>query len=423
MKISAIPPVPMKSYQSWASHVDWTLLALIATLISFGLVAVASSSVSYAENLYGDSWFFVKRYLLFLSMGTFVALTVASIPVRMWERYGSMLLIVALALLLVVLIPGIGKRVNGSQRWLQLGVMTLQASEVAKFCMIVFFASFLARRREEIIANWQGLVKPLMVLAVVVLLLLLEPDFGSSVVLAGTVMAMLFMAGVHLAKFAVLLVFGLGALSLMAILSPYRMQRLITFLDPWKDQFDSGYQLTQSLIAFGRGEWFGLGLGNSVQKLFYLPEAHTDFIVAIIAEETGLIGVTVLLAVFAVLVARIFAISQTALRQNALFSGLAAFAVAVMFAGQAFINVGVASGLLPTKGLTMPFISYGGSSLLACCALMGLIMRLDWELKIAGVEATNRAKEKKVVKRKARAIKPSKQSDVAIPSDLSEVAA
>ncbi|MEL7400402.1 MAG: FtsW/RodA/SpoVE family cell cycle protein, partial [Pseudomonadota bacterium] len=171
------------------------------------------------------------------------------------------------------------------------------------------------------------------------------------------------------------------------------------------------------------GEWFGLGLGNSVQKLFYLPEAHTDFIVAIIAEETGLIGVTVLLAVFAVLVARIFAISQTALRQNALFSGLAAFAVAVMFAGQAFINVGVASGLLPTKGLTMPFISYGGSSLLACCALMGLVMRLDWELKIAGVEATNRAKEKKVVKRKARAIKPSKQSDVAIPSDLSEVAA
>ena len=283
MKISAIPPTPMKGYQTWASHVDWTLLTLIATLISFGVVAVASSSVSYAENLYGDSWFFVKRYLLFLCMGIFVALTVASIPVRIWERYGSLLLIVAVALLLVVLIPGIGKRVNGSQRWLQLGVMTLQASEVAKFCMIVFFASFLSRRREEVIANWQGLVKPLVVLAVVVLLLLLEPDFGSSVVLAGTIMAMLFMAGVHLTKFAVLLVCGLGALSLMAVLSTYRMQRLITFLDPWKDQFDSGYQLTQSLIAFGRGEWFGLGLGNSVQKLFYLPEAHTDFIVAIIA--------------------------------------------------------------------------------------------------------------------------------------------
>jgi cell division protein FtsW len=381
VKISAIPPVPRLGQQAWFEHIDWTLITLVLALMSIGLVAVTSASVSHAGTIYGDTWFFTKRYVLYLTIGLMAGLVVAAIPASFWERYGGLLLIATLGLLLLVLIPGIGKEVNGSRRWLRLGVMNLQASEVAKFCMIVFFASLLARRQQEIIAGWKGLIKPLMVLSVVILLLLLEPDFGTSVVLAGTVMAMLFMAGVKLVNFIALMALAFAGLALMAVVSPYRMQRLITFLDPWADQFNSGYQLTQSLIAFGRGEWFGLGLGNSVQKLFYLPEAHTDFIVAIIAEETGLVGVLCLLLIFAALVGRILSIARSGFASGRLFAGLVAFAVAVMFAGQAFINVGVASGLLPTKGLTMPFISYGGSSLLVSCSLMALVLRLDWELK------------------------------------------
>ncbi|GAA5317774.1 MAG: putative lipid II flippase FtsW [Candidatus Pelagadaptatus aseana] len=409
MKISAIPPVPMMGQQAWFEAIDWTLVTLVLALMSIGLVAVTSASVSHAGTVYGDTWFFTKRYLLYLSMGLLAGLVVAAIPVSFWERYGGLLLIVTLGLLLLVLIPGLGKEVNGSRRWLRLGVMNLQASEVAKFCMIVFFASLLSRRQQEITASWKGLVKPLMVLSVVILLLLLEPDFGSSVVLAGTVMAMLFMAGVKLVKFVTLVLLALAGLALMAVLSPYRMQRLITFLDPWADQFNSGYQLTQSLIAFGRGEWFGLGLGNSVQKLFYLPEAHTDFIVAIIAEETGLIGVLCLLLIFAALVGRVLGIARNAFASDRLFSGLVAFAVVVMFAGQAFINVGVASGLLPTKGLTMPFISYGGSSLLVSCTLMALVLRLDWEMKQA--PASPRGRSVKNAKAKQPAVAQAETND------------
>ena len=366
-------------------RIDWTLLSLWLVLMSVGLVMVASASVAFAATNYGDAWYFAKRHGVYMVMGVTVAMVVVSIPMSVWQRYAGYFLLFTLLLLVIVLIPGVGKKVNGSQRWLSLGIISVQVSEIAKFCAVVFFASFFARRYHELHFGWQGFLKPLLVVGLFVVLLLLEPDFGSSVVLSATVFAMMFIAGVRMWHFLLLIGLGVASLGAVAVLSPYRMQRLITFLDPWADQFNTGYQLTQSLIGFGRGEWFGLGLGNSLQKLFFLPEAHTDFIFAIIAEEFGLLGATVIIGLFVTLVLRIFAIAKNNLAVGKAFAAFAAFGVAILFSFQVFINVGVASGLLPTKGLTLPFISYGGSSLLVSCVLLAFVMRIEWEVR--GVSA------------------------------------
>lgn len=363
-----------------SQRIDWPLLCLWFALMSVGLIMVASASVSFAALTYNDAWYFAKRHALYIFLGMGLASVVALVPMSFWQRYSGHLLLLTFFLLVIVLIPGIGKRVNGSQRWLNFGIMSVQVSEIAKFCAVVFFASFFARRYQELHFGWQGFLKPLLVVGVFVGLLLLEPDFGSSVVLSATVFAMMFIAGVRMLHFLLLIVIGVGGLASVAVLSPYRMQRLITFLDPWADQFNSGYQLTQSLIGFGRGEWMGLGLGNSLQKLFFLPEAHTDFIFAIIAEEFGLIGAIVLLGLFAALILRIFNVAKQNLAAGKMFAALATFGIAILFSFQVFINMGVSSGLLPTKGLTLPFISYGGSSLLICCVLMAFVMRVQWEL-------------------------------------------
>lgn len=365
----------------FSAGIDWSLLTIWLALMSIGLIMVASASVAFAAATYLDAWYFAKRHAVYMIMGIFLALFVMCIPMSVWQRYSGYFLIFTLVLLVVVLIPGIGKKVNGSQRWLSLGIISIQVSEIAKFCAVVFFASFFARRYQELHFGWQGFLKPLLIVALFAMLLLLEPDFGSSVVLCGTVFAMMFIAGVRLWHFLLLIGVGISALGTVAIFSPYRMQRLITFLDPWSDQFNTGYQLTQSLIGFGRGQWLGLGLGNSLQKLFFLPEAHTDFIFAIIAEEFGLIGAVALLALFAVLILRIFALARHNLALGRIFPALATFGIAILFSFQVFINAGVASGLLPTKGLTLPFISYGGSSLLINCALMAFVMRAQWELR------------------------------------------
>ncbi|ACE84440.1 putative lipid II flippase FtsW [Cellvibrio japonicus] len=379
MSLSAIPnhQLPL------SLRIDWTLLCLWLALMSIGLVMVASASVSFAAVTYDDAWFFAKRHVVYMVMGMVLALFVVCIPTSVWQAYAGPFLLITLFLLVVVLIPGIGKRVNGSQRWLSLGIISVQVSEIAKFCAVVFFASFFARRYQELHFGWQGFLKPLLVVGVFVGLLLLEPDFGSSVVLSATVFAMMFIAGVRIWHFLLLIMIGVAGLGAVAILSPYRMQRLITFLDPWADQFNTGYQLTQSLIGFGRGEWVGLGLGNSLQKLFFLPEAHTDFIFAIIAEEFGLLGAVVIVGLFVALIVRILQIARNNLSAGRMFPALAAFGVGILFSFQVFINVGVSSGLLPTKGLTLPFISYGGSSLLICCVLMAFIMRIQWESSIA----------------------------------------
>ncbi|WP_323815337.1 putative lipid II flippase FtsW [Cellvibrio sp. NN19] len=363
-----------------SQRIDWLLLCLWFALMSVGLIMVASASVSFAALTYNDAWYFAKRHAVYMLLGMVLAVVVAGVPMSVWQRYSGHFLLLTFFLLVIVLIPGIGKKVNGSQRWFSLGVISIQVSEIAKFCAVVFFASFFARRYQELHFGWQGFLKPLMVVGVFVGLLLLEPDFGSSVVLSATVFAMMFIAGVRMLHFLLLIVIGVGGLAAVAILSPYRMQRLITFLDPWADQFNTGYQLTQSLIGFGRGEWMGLGLGNSLQKLFFLPEAHTDFIFAIIAEEFGLIGAIVLLGLFAALILRIFNVAKQNLAAGKMFAALATFGIAILFSFQVFINMGVSSGLLPTKGLTLPFISYGGSSLLMCCVLMAFVMRVQWEL-------------------------------------------
>jgi cell division protein FtsW len=361
-------------------RIDWTLFCLWFALMSIGLIMVSSASVSFAAAVYQDAWFFGKRHLVYVAIGLLLAMFVVCIPMSVWQKYSGHLLLISLFLLVIVLIPGIGKKVNGSQRWLNFGLINVQVSEIAKFCAVVFFASFFARRYQELHFGWQGFLKPLMVIGVFAGLLILEPDFGATVVLSATIFAMMFIAGVKLMHFLMLIGGGVACLSLAVWLEPYRMQRLITFLDPWADQFDSGYQLTQSLIGFGRGEWFGLGLGNSLQKLFFLPEAHTDFIFAIIAEEFGLIGALIVIGLFAALIWRIVVIAKENLAAGKMFSALACFGIGTLFALQVFINIGVASGLLPTKGLTLPFISYGGSSLLICCVLMAFVMRVQWEL-------------------------------------------
>ncbi len=360
---------------------DWGLVILPLVLMSIGLVMVASASMDFAAQTYGDPWFFAKRHGVFMVLALAIGVLVFSMPTEWWNRYAVVILLAGIALLVAVLIPGVGKAVNGAQRWISIAGFTVQASEVAKFTFIVFFASFLSRRSEEFKTEWGAFFKLLGIWAVFIALLLLEPDFGSGVVLCLIAGAMMFVAGVPVIRFVLLALVGVVGLGLLAVLEPYRWQRLITFLDPWEKQFSSGYQLVQSLIAFGRGEWFGMGLGNSLQKLFFLPEAHTDFIFAIIAEEFGFVGAMTVLGIFALLVARILKLAMAARQAKRLFIVYAATGVAVMMAGQAFINMGVASGLLPTKGLTLPFISVGGSSLIVCCALMALIQRMDWELK------------------------------------------
>ncbi|WP_445362311.1 putative lipid II flippase FtsW [Microbulbifer sp. ANSA003] len=359
---------------------DGLLLLSVLVLASIGVVMVASASIAFATDIYGDPWYFLRRHLAFLMVGGLAGFVVSQIPLSIWSRLSWPLLLFACLLLIAVLVPGIGREVNGSRRWLVFAGITVQPAEVAKFCLLVFFASFLTRRNKQL-RHWTSFMVPVVILATVALLLLLQPDFGSVVVISGTVLAMVFLAGARLPHTFLLVAAAASGLALMALMSPYRLQRLLTFLDPWGDQFASGYQLTQSLIAFGRGEWFGVGLGNSVQKLFYLPEAHTDFIFAILAEEWGMLGGVVLVGFFVVLTYSLLRLVKEALVQEKFFAALLAFGMAVLLAGQAFVNMGVASGLLPTKGLTLPFVSSGGSSLFVCCALLGLAMRIRAELK------------------------------------------
>ena len=364
--------------------IDYPLLLAVLLLASLGLLMVASASMTYAGHNYGDEFFFVKRHLIYLLMGSLVALVVLRVPMATLYSLRGPLVIGACVLLVLVLIPGIGREVNGARRWIGLGLVNLQVAEVAKVVSILFIAGYLHRHQFEIREVWHSFLKPMAVILFMVLLLLMQPDFGSSVVILATVMGLFFLGGVRLWIFGGTLLLGAGSLALLAIMSPYRMARLVTFMDPWSDQFDSGYQLVQSLIAFGRGEWFGVGLGNSVQKLFYLPEAHTDFVFAVFAEEMGLFGVVFVVAVFVFLVYRILTIAQLAVQRENWFCAYLAFGVAIMVAGQAFINIGVTSGLLPTKGLTLPFISYGGSSLIISLAMIAMVLRVGKEMRNEG---------------------------------------
>lgn len=383
----AVNILPLPRFSHYLRGLDQPLLLTTLAIASIGLVMICSASISFADHSYGDNFYYLKRHLVFLAAGLVVATVFLAVPSRIWCRYGVPLLFLMLIMLVAVLIPGIGRKVNGSQRWIPLGPINLQVSELAKFVVILFMAGYLERHQRQLRMQWQGFMKPLAVLVLIVILLLLEPDFGSAVVMSGTVLGMLFIAGVRLWQFSGLLVLGISAMVGVALMSPYRLQRLVTFLDPWADQYNTGYQLTQSLIAFGRGEWLGVGLGNSVQKLFYLPEAHTDFVFAIYAEEFGLVGVAVIIGLYVFLVSRVLHVARKALRYQDWFAAYSCFGVAILVAGQTFINIGVTSGLLPTKGLTLPFISYGGSSLLVCCAMIALVLRVNREMDNAPVVA------------------------------------
>ena len=361
--------------------VDNSLLMATCVLASFGLVMVSSSSIDFAAlpTTYNDPWFFVKKQAVFLLLGIMAGAVICTVPTRVWHQFSGYFLVLSFALLVLVLVPGVGKVVNGSRRWLSFGPVGVQASELVKFCLLIFYASYLARRANMVTKRWVSFAIMVGVIMATAFLLLLEPDFGSCVIISFTLGVMMFVAGVPVIRFLLLALLGLFSASLIVLLSEYRKERLMAFTDPFADPYDGGYQLVQSLIAFGRGEWFGLGLGNSIQKLFFLPDAHTDFIFAIIAEETGLVGVALFIGLFTFFISRIIHIAYSALKNCDLFGAYLALGVAAMMAMQGFVNMGVASGLLPTKGLTLPFVSYGGSSIVVSCMLIALVLRVQKE--------------------------------------------
>ena len=359
---------------------DTVLLGTVAALIMIGVVMVASASVGVAERLGQGSSYFLIRHLVFLTMGLVLAAVVARVELRYIERQGQRLLLLAMLLLVLVLLPGIGREVNGAQRWLNLGVFGFQVVEAVKLLLIVWLASYLVRHREQVQNQWWGLFKPIGIAGVMVMLLLFQPDFGSALLICAIVGGMVFLGGVRIRNLVLPVVVIVPMMVLLAMSEPYRVRRLTSFLDPWSDPFDKGFQLTQALIAIGRGEWFGVGLGSSIQKLSFLPEAHTDFIFAVIAEETGFFGVLVIVGLFALLVGRAFWLGLAAMDVKRVFAGYCAFGVALALGLQAFVSIGVNLGLLPTKGLTLPLISSGGSSVLMTCAAIGLLLRISYEV-------------------------------------------
>lgn len=378
-------------------RLDYGLLIVALALLLLGLVMVTSASVTMADRHWQQPFYYALRQAVYMGLGLGLAALVLQIKLSVWERGSFVWLALALALLVLVLIPGVGREVNGSVRWLALGPLRLQVSEPAKLLLLMYLAGYLVRRGEEVRNQVTGFLKPMGVLVVAAVLLLAEPDFGATVVLMTTVLAMTFLAGVRLWQFAILMGLAGLAFTLLAVSSPYRMARLTAFLNPWADPFDSGFQLTQSLIAIGRGDLFGVGLGAGIQKLFYLPEAHTDFVFAVLAEELGLLGVLTVIGLYAFLVWRAFAIAAVARHGQQPFAAYLAYGIGIWFGLQSFINIGVNMGLLPTKGLTLPLLSYGGSSLLVMCAAVALLLRIDYEtrctvhhLKATGTEPARR---------------------------------
>lgn len=359
--------------------IDFPLLAGCLALLGLGLVMIASASSEVAAAQSGNPLYHMIRHLVYLALGTGAALVTLLVPMALWQRYSGTLLLVAVVLLILVLLPGIGREVNGAKRWIGFGIFNLQPSELAKLFSVMFIAAYLVRRQEEVREKLTGFIKPMLVLGPIAALLLAEPDFGATVVLVGAAIAMLFLGGVNLLRFIPLAagVLGLGVLVMTS--QAYRLQRLTNFVDPWADQYGAGYQLSQALIAFGRGEWFGVGLGNSVQKQFYLPEAHTDFVFAVLAEELGMVGALITVGLFVFVSVRALYIGLWAEKAKQFFSAYVAYGLAFLWIGQVLINIGVNIGLLPTKGLTLPFLSYGGSSLVICCISLALLLRIEWE--------------------------------------------
>lgn len=361
--------------------IDPLIFGITVFLLLYGLVMVGSASLEIGVKTYGNPFFLLTRHSIYLLVSGAAALIAISVPIQSWQKYDAALLGVSFVLLMGVLVPGIGKEVNGATRWVALGPFSLQGSEFVKLFVMIYMAGYLVRRKEEIETSLSGFAKPLVVLTLIVLLLLGQPDFGAAIVIISAAIGMIFLAGVPYRFFLPLVALCASSVALIATLQPYRLARLTAFADPWEHQFDSGYQLTQALIAFGRGEWVGLGLGNSIQKLFFLPEAHTDFLFSIVAEELGIIGAGLVILLFAGMVVRGLAIGNAARRKELAFHAYLAYGLSLIIGIQASVNLGVNLGILPTKGLTLPFMSYGGNSLIVSCMMVAVILRIDYETR------------------------------------------
>ncbi len=368
-------PMPMISRHGNA--VDWVLLLAVLALVGLGIVMVGSASMHLAVG--GNAFHYLIKHLIALALGLSAALVALQVPSHWWEKGSTGLYFLGLLLLAVVFIPGLGKTVNGATRWVVLGPVTLQTSEFMKLFMIFYMSGYLVRRQVEVAHSLWGVLKPVLLLSVAVVILMSQPDFGTTVVLLATAFGLLFLGGAPLWQFGALLLLAVAGGTLLVITSPYRLERVTSFLNPWADTQNSGYQLSQALIAFGRGEWTGVGLGNGILKQFHLPEAHTDFIMAVIGEEFGLVGTLTVIALFAILVWRAFSIGAAAEARKRRFAAYVAYGIGLWLGLQAFINVGVNVGLLPTKGLTLPFISYGSNSMIIACLAIGVLLRIHWE--------------------------------------------
>lgn len=368
---------------------DRTLLWLTFGLAAVGFIMVASASMPIGQRLADDPFLFAKRDALYLALAFGLAMVTLRVPMAVWQRYSNALLLVSVAMLLIVLV--VGSSVNGASRWIAFGPLRIQPAEISKLALFCYLSSYLVRKVEEVRSNFWGFCKPMGVMVVLAVLLLAQPDLGTVVVLFVTTLGLLFLAGAKMWQFLAIIGSGILAVGLLIIAEPYRMRRVTSFWNPWADPFGSGYQLTQSLMAFGRGEFWGQGLGNSVQKLEYLPEAHTDFIFSILGEELGYFGVVLALLMVFFVAFRAMSIGRRALEADQRFSGFLACAIGIWFSFQALVNVGAAAGMLPTKGLTLPLISYGGSSLLIMSTALVLLLRIDYETRLEKAQAVVRS--------------------------------
>lgn len=367
--------------EKFSADFDFSLIWSTLLLLSLGLVMVYSASVAIAESEYGESgsYYYLVRHSIYLLVGLSIGFFAFQFPMRAWRAYCPYLLLVGIALLVLVLMPGIGREINGSQRWISLGIVNFQPSELMKLLMVIYVADYVVRKMAYL-DHWRKGVLPIMVMiSLIGFLLLREPDYGAFVVVTGIAVAIMFMGGMNLKLFVGVTGLLVACLSLLIVTVGYRSSRIDGFLDPWADPYGKGYQLSHALIAFGRGEWLGVGLGGSVEKLFYLPEAHTDFMFAVLAEELGFVGVATVMALFACIVVRAFIIGRVAAMLENYFSALVAQGIGVWLGFQAFINMGVNMGILPTKGLTLPLMSFGGSSIVVTCIALAVLLRVDWE--------------------------------------------
>ena len=360
---------------------DYVLISLFFVISFCGLLILASASVHFSDSIYGNPSAVFNRQFFYFLLGISGLLIFFLLPLSFWSNYDRLLLTLGFLLLLLVFVPGVGVEVNGANRWIRFAGFGLQPSEIMKFLSILYVSCYSVRRIKEIQSHWLGFFRPALIIVSIISVILIQPDLGSSAVIFISVLGVLFVAGVKLRQFLIVALLGLIGISLMIIFVPWRWERIISFVDPWSNPWGSGYQLTLSLMSIGRGDWFGVGLGQGLMKMGYLPDAHTDFIFSVIVEETGILGGLLIVSLLFGLSFRVFYIGRESLIRKNFFGFYFSYGVALLLGLHTFINVGVACGLLPTKGLTLPLISAGGTNLIIVCLMIGIILRVDYENK------------------------------------------